>query len=223
MDTLFRLTKQLGCSRGCGEGRREIEAFRLKESIMKTLRLLFESSESHFVDYCEILVTSHPIQDIMDIFHAFFGFCSETIPNNAQSSSTHLTTNLSVNKKSNFKNGYYNNFGIGFPSTTTSKSIPSKVFDSDRNIKIFLLFFFIPFQILNLVKLEVDAIIVKASFKPLINRLVLIQRELKVQENMSLYCEIRQFISYVRDHHGGIFRNVRIFQYDFYIWMKKMN
>lgn len=50
---------------------------------------------------------------------------------------------------------------------------------------------------------------IKCIFKPFIMRMVLVQKELKVQENMSLYCEIRQFISYVRDHHGGIFRNVR--------------
>lgn len=55
-----------------------------------------------------------------------------------------------------------------------------------------------------------ETIIIKSVFKSFISRMVLIQKELKVQENMSLYCEVRQFISYVRDHHGGIFRNVRI-------------
>lgn len=76
------------------------------------------------------------------------------------------------------------------------------------NVKIefiFILFFSSDFFS---VKLEVDTIIVKYTFKPFISRLVFVQKELKVQENMSLYCEIRQFISYVREYHGGIFRNV---------------
>ena len=87
MDTLFRIIKQLGCSRGCGEGRRELEAIRLKENVMKTLKLLHEMSELLFLQYCEMLVTSHPIQEIMDIFHAFFGFCAE-----GTTSSSHLST-----------------------------------------------------------------------------------------------------------------------------------
>ena len=57
-------------------------------------------------------------------------------------------------------------------------------------------------------KISVEAIIIRYVFTPFVTRLVFIQKELKVQENMSLYCEVRQFISYVRDHHGGVFRNV---------------
>lgn len=122
MDTLFRIIKQLGCSRGCGEGRRESEAFRLKDSVMKTLKTLYEISEYHFLQYCEMLVTSHPVQEVIDIFHAFFSFCSETptAANIASSAtSSHLTAFPSHKKSQHLsetsvlKSGYFNNFGAG--------------------------------------------------------------------------------------------------------------
>lgn len=126
MDTLFRIIKQLGCSRGCGEGRRGIEAMRLKESILKTLKSLHEMSELHFLQYCEMLVTSHPIQEIMDIFHAFFGFCAEIPAAPLHQSSSHLTT-VPLKKSPialgmAYKNGYYNNFGAGFPTTVATST-----------------------------------------------------------------------------------------------------
>lgn len=143
MDTLFRIIKQLGCSRGCGEGRREMEAIRLKENVMKTLKSLYDMSELLFLQYCEMLVTSHPIQEIMDIFHAFFGFCSEGTTTATTTASTnvqqqqqppqtqHLTT-FSIKKSlpgtgitstgTQLKNGYFNNFGAGFPTNDSSSS-----------------------------------------------------------------------------------------------------
>jgi hypothetical protein len=46
--------------------------------------------------------------------------------------------------------------------------------------------------------LGVEGVIINFIFKPFITRMTKMQKELKVQENMSLYCEIRQFITYVR-------------------------
>ncbi|OTF75436.1 hypothetical protein BLA29_007503 [Euroglyphus maynei] len=151
MDTLFRIIKQLGCSRGCGEGRRETEAIRLKENVMKTLKSLHEMSELLFLQYCEMLVTSHPIQEIMDIFHAFFGICSEgmatttsslhsnVIPQQPQPiaiQQQHLAT-IPMKKSlpgngtaggggnQQFKNGYFNNFGAGFPTINNGQPLSS--------------------------------------------------------------------------------------------------
>lgn len=111
MDSLFRIVKQLGCSRGCGEGRRESDALRLKDSVLKTLKLLYDLSESHFVAYCEMLVQSHPVQEVIDIFHAFLGFCAENAAAGPSLQPAHLTT--AILKKSHpelHKSGYSNNF-----------------------------------------------------------------------------------------------------------------
>lgn len=126
MDTLFRIVKQLGCSRGCGEGRREVEALKLKDSVMKMLKVLHDISEYQFIEYCELLVTSHPVQEIIDIFHAFLGFCVEnTNPSTTSGVSPFLST-LQPLKKSPFdqtltglKSGYFNNFTC---ESSTNKS-----------------------------------------------------------------------------------------------------
>lgn len=138
MDTLFRIIKQLGCSRGCGEGKRETEAFRLKDNVMKTLKVLHEISEYHFLQYCEMLVTSHPVQEIIDIFHAFLGFCSETPATSSSTPAAATTTHLSALpsckksphsfESSGLKSGYFNNFGANFLANTSKgkKNLPIK-------------------------------------------------------------------------------------------------
>lgn len=199
MDTLFRIIKQLGCSRGCGEGRRETDAIKLKDNVLKTLKYLYDISEYHFVKYCEMLVTSHPVQEVIDIFHAFLGFCAETT---TTTTATHLSA-FPCLKKGHFdamsKSGYLNNFGFANNLTKgNSDCVFPNIFKLNNTHAL-------------AAKWAVEAIIIKCIFKPFITRLVLIQKELKVQENMSLYCEIRQFISYVRDHHGSVFRNVCVF------------
>lgn len=47
-------------------------------------------------------------------------------------------------------------------------------------------------------------------FKPLVTRFVKSLKELKSQENISLYCDLRQFMSYVKEVHGGAFRRVAL-------------
>ncbi|BES88439.1 unc-80 homolog (Hypothetical protein) [Nesidiocoris tenuis] len=45
-------------------------------------------------------------------------------------------------------------------------------------------------------------------FKKLITKLVLASKEIKSQENMSLYCDIRQLMSYVKEVHANVLKRV---------------
>lgn len=47
-------------------------------------------------------------------------------------------------------------------------------------------------------------------FKALVTRFIRSLKELKSQENVSLYCDLRQFMSYVKEVHGGAFRRVAL-------------
>lgn len=47
-------------------------------------------------------------------------------------------------------------------------------------------------------------------FKALVTRFVKSLKELKSQENVCLYCDVRQFMSYVKEVHGGAFRRVAL-------------
>jgi hypothetical protein len=55
---------------------------------------------------------------------------------------------------------------------------------------------------------KVECQIFKAVFKRLITRMASVSKELRATENMSLYCDIRQFINYVYENDGNTFRKV---------------
>lgn len=55
-----------------------------------------------------------------------------------------------------------------------------------------------------------EAQVVGAVFKVLVTRCVESFKELKCQENIALYSDIRQLITYVKNSHGGIFRRVSL-------------
>ncbi|GIX99042.1 protein unc-80 homolog [Caerostris extrusa] len=57
---------------------------------------------------------------------------------------------------------------------------------------------------------DAENLVISSSFKTVVSRLVLARKDLKSQENMSLYRNIRQFMAFVREYHGGIFRRVAL-------------
>ncbi|XP_077556955.1 unc80, NALCN channel complex subunit isoform X2 [Haemaphysalis longicornis] len=56
----------------------------------------------------------------------------------------------------------------------------------------------------------IEGVVVACTLKALVTRLAKCSRELKNQENMSLYCDLRQLMSHVHDNHGGVFRRVAL-------------
>ncbi|KAF5273419.1 hypothetical protein FQA39_LY07436 [Lamprigera yunnana] len=54
----------------------------------------------------------------------------------------------------------------------------------------------------------VEGQIVSHVFKSLVTRFVKSSKEMKVAENLSMYCEVRQLIIYVKEAHGSTFRRV---------------
>lgn len=56
----------------------------------------------------------------------------------------------------------------------------------------------------------IEGQIMACIFKVLVTRLVDSLKQLKAQENIGLYCDVRQFMTYVKEAHGGIFRRVTL-------------
>ncbi|XP_065337258.1 protein unc-80 homolog isoform X7 [Cloeon dipterum] len=54
----------------------------------------------------------------------------------------------------------------------------------------------------------VEGQILSCVFKCLITRLVTCMKEIKTQEHLALYCDVRQFVLYIKEAHGGVFRRV---------------
>lgn len=56
----------------------------------------------------------------------------------------------------------------------------------------------------------IEGQIMACIFKVLVTRLVGFAKQLKTQENVGLYCDIRQLMTYVKEAHGGTFRRVAL-------------
>lgn len=57
---------------------------------------------------------------------------------------------------------------------------------------------------------NIETQIMGCIFKTLVTRCVELSKDLKSQENISLYCDLRQFMTFVKEAHGGIFRRVAL-------------
>ena len=177
VDTLMSVVKRLGCPNGCNEGFHGPNADKLRKEIRDILLILFNANEEQFVIYFQNLVTNRCLQELLDYFHAFVGFCTDVtaplslakkVPISAASPSESTETSI-------VRTPYATNFGAGY-GRIGSRGVESVIFDK--------------------------------IFKCLVTRSMKMQKELKMQLNLSQYCELRQLLTYVRDAHGGIFRKV---------------
>ncbi|KAM7293561.1 protein unc-80 homolog [Ixodes scapularis] len=122
------------------------------------------------------LVRERSLPEVVDVYHAFMGFCAET-GSSLLSPLTQKRTSTTSSQEGATHTGYANNFGAG-PGGASSKGI--------------------------------EGVVVTCTFKALVTRLARCGKDLKNQDNMSLYCDLRQLMSYVHDNHGGIFRRVAL-------------
>ncbi|KAK4295652.1 hypothetical protein Pmani_031795 [Petrolisthes manimaculis] len=56
----------------------------------------------------------------------------------------------------------------------------------------------------------IEGQVVASVFKGVVSKFAKSHKELKSPENMAVYCDVRQLLSYVRDCHGGVFRRVAL-------------
>lgn len=57
---------------------------------------------------------------------------------------------------------------------------------------------------------NIEGQIMGCVFKTLVSRFVKSLKELKSQENITIYCDIKQLMTYVKEAHGGVFRRVAL-------------
>lgn len=55
-----------------------------------------------------------------------------------------------------------------------------------------------------------EGLVIAAVFRSMITRFVQSFKELKCQENMALYSDVRQLIAFIKNAHGGTFRRVAL-------------
>ncbi|KAM7300742.1 protein unc-80 homolog [Ixodes scapularis] len=176
VDSIVRVMKHLGCPHGCGEGHRSSSAETVRRQAQGCLLRLHKADEAQFRRFLRELVRERSLPEVVDVYHAFMGFCAET-GSSLLSPLTQKRTSTTSSQEGATHTGYANNFGAG-PGGASSKGI--------------------------------EGVVVTCTFKALVTRLARCGKDLKNQDNMSLYCDLRQLMSYVHDNHGGIFRRVAL-------------
>lgn len=67
--------KHLGCPHGCNEGQRGPAAEFLRTQCQNILSKLHRASNKQFTYYLRDYVKYKPLPIILDLFHAYVGFC----------------------------------------------------------------------------------------------------------------------------------------------------
>ncbi|CAH8538651.1 unnamed protein product [Dicrocoelium dendriticum] len=174
VETVLRVIRSLGCPYGhhCspsfgfretpGNGERDLptqEKDEVRRLAYDCVHHLYKTDGNWFVHVISRMVATMCVPDLVELYHALTGFCSDP----AARATGYLPTDAN----------YANSFNQAAIVSGT---------------------------------LEVESIIIACSLGPFIRRLVRCRVEIVSQENLSLFGDIRQLFSYLREVHGSTFR-----------------
>ncbi|XP_066582663.1 protein unc-80 homolog [Prorops nasuta] len=208
MNCVIKVIKHLGCPHRCSDiiRRPQTDFSRSHELIQAQaiLTKLHRSNSKQFSKYLREMIRDQPLTEVLDFFHAYVGFCVDP---------TSILSPLNQKRGSNkspeiaTQGGYATNFGAGSsavaPSGTggggtgTGTSTGGGIGASSGSYSSYGV-------------RGIESQIMSCVFKCLVTRFVKSFKELKSQENISLYCDLRQFMTYVKEWHGGVFRRVAL-------------
>ena len=77
MNTIIRILRHLGCPHGCTEGIRGPQAEFCRSQIQTILGKLHKADRKHFANYLRNVCKESPLTHIVDLFHAYVGFCMD--------------------------------------------------------------------------------------------------------------------------------------------------
>ena len=75
----FSVYKSLGCAHGCGDGLRGRHGDNLRQKGHNCLQRLQRINAPLFRSYMQESIKTRPIQEMVDFFHAFLGFCVDPV------------------------------------------------------------------------------------------------------------------------------------------------
>ncbi|XP_072743186.1 protein unc-80 homolog isoform X2 [Anoplolepis gracilipes] len=206
MNCVIRVLKHLGCLHGCLDGVRGPQADICRSQGQTILTKLHRASSRQFSRFLRTMIREQPLPDILDFFHAYVGYCVDP------SSLLSPLNQKRISSKSPdvaCQSGYATNFGAGMigPSASgtgvgtsgTSGGIVATTGGVATS-----------YNVGGYGARGIEGQIMAYVFKVLVTRLVDSMKQLKTQENIGLYCDVRQLITYVKEAHGGIFRRVAL-------------
>ncbi|KAK0161490.1 hypothetical protein PV327_009955 [Microctonus hyperodae] len=218
MNCVLRVLKHLGCPHGCADSIRGPQADYCRAQVSAMLNKLYRASSRHFTRTLRWMVHNQPIVDILDLFHALVGFCVE--PSSLLSP---LNQKRSVSKSpdTSGQGGYATNFGVGLVGSinlggigtipTSSTAAPASVATTASALaSATAASAAASYGGIKYASRNIESQILGCVFKALVTRFVKCSKEIKSQDNLATYCDIKQFITYVKEAHGGVFRRVAL-------------
>ncbi|XP_014469276.1 PREDICTED: protein unc-80 homolog isoform X4 [Dinoponera quadriceps] len=201
---VIRVVKHLGCPYGCLEGVRGPQADICRSQGQTILTKLHRASSRQFSKFLRTMMREQPLIEILDFFHSYVGYCVDP------SSLLSPLNQKRISSKSPdvaSQSGYATNFGAGMMSSgasgaavgtsggtgvATASGVATSYNTGGYGAR------------------GIEGQIISCIFKVLVTRLVDSMKQLKAQENIGLYCDVRQLMTYVKEAHGGIFRRVTL-------------
>ncbi|XP_067205239.1 protein unc-80 homolog isoform X2 [Linepithema humile] len=193
MNCVIRVLKHLGCPHGCVDGVRGPQADICRSQAQTILTKLHRASSRQFSRFFKTMMRDQPLLEILDFFHAYVGFCVDP------SSLLSPLNQKRISSKSpdaTTASAYATNFGActsGTGGTSGNVSGVSAAYNTG-----------------GYGSRGIEGQIMGCVFKVLVTRLAGCMKQLKAQENIGLYCDVRQLMTYVKEAHGGIFRRVTL-------------
>ncbi|XP_023246395.1 uncharacterized protein LOC106642097 [Copidosoma floridanum] len=212
MDCVVKITSHLGCSycSGCLESIRGPQADFCRSQIQIILSKLQKVSSKQFSNFFRQMVRERSVTSWVDFFHCYVGFCRDSCYlqsplNQKRGSSKFSDATTQSYYATNFGLGligsiaHTNNSAIGRTSHCSTNSACQETNTVISHV-----------TTTNERHTNVESQIIECVFKTIVTRCVEMSTNLKSQNTVSLYCDLRQFINYVKEAHGSIFRRVAL-------------
>ncbi|XP_029661672.1 protein unc-80 homolog [Formica exsecta] len=207
MNCVIRVLKHLGCPHGCLDGVRGPQADICRSQGQTILTKLHRASSRQFSRFLRTMIREQPLTEIMDFFHAYVGYCVDP------SSLLSPLNQKRISSKSpdaTCQSGYATNFGAGMIGSSASGTGVGTSGISGGNVVAMAGGVATSYNVGGYGARGIEGQIIAYVFKVLVTRLVDSAKQMKAQENISLYCDVRQLMTYVKEAHGSVFRRVAL-------------
>ncbi|KAL0104477.1 hypothetical protein PUN28_017301 [Cardiocondyla obscurior] len=201
MNCVVRVLRHLGCPHGCLDGVRGPQADICRSQGQTILTKLHRASSRQFSRFLRTMMREQPLTEIMDFFHAYVGYCVD--PSSLLSPLNQKRTS-GKSPDATTQSGYATNFGASSGTGVgTSTGTGGNVIATASGVAT-------SYNAGGYGSRGIEGQIMSCVFKVLVTRLVESAKQLKAQENINLYCDVRQLMTYVKEAHGGVFRRVAL-------------
>ncbi|XP_023318464.1 protein unc-80 homolog isoform X2 [Trichogramma pretiosum] len=223
LNTVVRILRHLGCPHGCNEGTRGPQADFCRSQIQTILGKLHEADRKQFSTFLRGLCKKSPLAYVIDLFHAYLGFCVDP---GSLLSPLNQKRGSSKSPDSVPQGSYATNFGAGMMggiananNMTSCNSAQnaaaaagggggiasaSSSGGSGYNTGMG------PGGGIGNRFRSIESQIMGYVFKTIVTKCCEGSKSLRSQDNIALYCDVRQLMTYIKEAHGGVFRRVAL-------------